>query len=213
MRIYQRLKRLIFGNILDCNYYHESGHAILAKLFDNIFEIEFVTLNKETSQNLDQESLGGLKGRIRRDQLSVIEYDMMIHIMLAGICAEDIYNSNGKIAENIYEIPIWAAKFNDIRYVGDVELVIGIFENIRNNICLEWQDYIIGVQKNLHQILNTNEVWDGVELIKDSLSKSSRKTLTGIELDELLHNSNFLRWKESNILDIINTRERLILEI
>lgn len=48
------------------NFYHESAHIVMAKIFEDYFETDFVTLDIEYSKKFDPRSEGGIYGRARR---------------------------------------------------------------------------------------------------------------------------------------------------
>jgi hypothetical protein len=85
------------------HYYHESGHAVAAKLFEDVFKIEFVTMNEERSEKFDSKSLGGLKGYgISTGELSPSrEYNKRMLIVLAGFCTDLIVLHNKNLPSNL----------------------------------------------------------------------------------------------------------------
>ncbi|MBD0376223.1 MAG: AraC family transcriptional regulator, partial [Flavisolibacter sp.] len=156
------------------NYYHESGHVIFAKLFTETFKVEYVTLDLATTKKQDILFLGGLKCKfaIPVSDLTIYDHDKAIMTMLAGMCIDDINNYNGKINSSFYRIPPWAAKFNELRYQGDVKLIISHFDKMKSVLNITWQEYISNTLKITHDILLDSKVWKSVNALRKELIKS-----------------------------------------
>lgn len=195
----------------DDDAYHESGHVVLAQIFDDIFRIEFVTLNLSESQLYDNKSRGGLKGKAAKPigQFTEYDYDKLILIMLAGLCADDINNNNGLISERLYETSIWSKKFNSIRNEGDIEYAISCYKNIESSLKIRWLNYVVTSMTLLHEIMKDNVVWETINLIRKSLLISQDLTLKYDQIEKIIQNRSFLKWKNKNLQRIIIERKNI----
>lgn len=196
---------------MDDDYLHEAGHVLIARIFSDIFIIEYVTLDLETTKSIDKKSLGGLKGKISKPfaNLNSAEHDSLILMMLGGLCADDINNSKSNITSEFYRSEIWTNKISAIRYEGDLELIGRHYQFIKEQLNIEWQSYIVHSMKLLHQIFGEEIVWKAIILLRNELFNSSKKTLSAIQIEEILVQSGFIKWLDENIEQIKSERIKL----
>jgi len=212
MKILEKLKRLFMVIEKNDNFYHECGHVIISKIFEETLIVEFVTLELATTKMHDVESLGGLKAKfaIPVSNLSIYDHDKAILSMLAGLCVDDINNNNGIINSSFYEIQTWANKFNEPRYEGDIELVISNFNAIKSTITLSWQEYISTSLKFLYGILNDNRIWETITVLRKHLKESTNHTLDNKQIDEIIIRTKFPKWVSQNKVTILKQRKNFL---
>ncbi len=193
------------------NSYHEAAHTLMAYIFADIFEIEFVTLNLEKSKLNDIESEGGLKSKIikKYDTLSPLENDSIILTFFAGYCADDIFNQT-PITDTIYEPKYWAPKLSKKRYEGDVEKMNDYLVSLLPKINLEQAPYFSNCMKFLHKFFQKQEVWGTIELISKELSNDENLTLTSEKLTSIIESTEILKWWKQNKTEFFNERIKLL---
>lgn len=213
MHIWEKALRLFKHYPINDNYYHESGHVVMARIFGDIFTIKSVTLNEQLSRLKDPHALGGMSGTLAKPykDLTNLDHDFLILIMLAGLCTDDINNSNGNITENFYQTEVWAYKLGSHRYSGDIELVARHFAHIKPYLKIEWHEYIVVTMKLLHEILQDDSVWDKINDIRDRIRWSPTKTLNQIEIKRILNQTTFNNWISDNMENITHKRGELFI--
>jgi hypothetical protein len=181
--------------------YHEAAHAVLAKVFEDVFAMEFITLNELQSKAHDPQSKGGLKGKLVKkvEDLTLNDHHSMVMILMAGLCADDIYISGGQLPSDLYETKVWAAKLNAARYSGDLELAVKHLAVIKDKIVVTIQEYTVLYFKVLYKLLTEKPVWDALVILAEHLSKSELKFLSGIQINQILEkNLAFIGWITEN---------------
>jgi hypothetical protein len=196
------------------NYYHECGHVIVALIFADLFYIEFVTVNVDYSNSFDPLSKGGLKGRINKPvkELTPLDHDKLILIMISGMCIDDLVNNNRQLPENIYETGVWANKMNQYKYGGDVELILAHFQSIKESLSLSWVEYVVNILKFAHKILNDETVWGAITNLRNSLIVSSKQTLMFSQIEKIIAGTNLSEWIAFNKEHIENERSSIFIE-
>ncbi|MEI7504479.1 MAG: hypothetical protein WCJ61_14460, partial [Paludibacter sp.] len=139
------------------------------------------------------------------------DYDGLIIICLAGICTDDILNNNGSILEEFYQTKVWASKFNEPKYSGDIQLIVNYFSRINNLLNIEWINYIEITLRFLHKIINNEIVWESIVKMKNELEKSPTKTLYSNQINLIIDNTRLSNWKEENFSKIIAERSKLFI--
>jgi hypothetical protein len=193
------------------DFYHEAGHTLMAYLFKDFFETEFVTLELKISKINDPKSKGGVKGKINKEvkSLSSIENDSIILMLFAGFCADEI-NSQTQITDNNYEPKYWAPKLSEIRYEGDIERMKNHLILLLPEINLEQVPYFSNCMKFLNTFFQKKQVWKTIELISKELSESKNLTLASEQIIKIIESSGFPNWWETNKKDFFEERMRLI---
>jgi hypothetical protein len=214
MQLLTQLTRIFFGNQyseqIDDIAYHECGHVVIASLFEDVFDIQFVTVDSAVSQSHDATTLGGMRGRLKNkpNSMSILEVDAFILIQLAGMCADDINNTRGKIPKNYYSQANWVDRFNRPRYGGDLELVGKFFPLIKDKVSVTWQDYVVNSIKALHEIFSNILLWESVSLLRSTLQKTG--TLKSSEINKCLNNSDFIEYRNKNLDKLKMSRIKLL---
>ena len=92
------------GNFSD-KYYHESGHVIITRLFEESLTMEFVTVDEKTSNQYDQDSKGGVRASfaILLADRTVLDHDKAILSFFAGLCADLLVENSRNIQKEFYE--------------------------------------------------------------------------------------------------------------
>jgi hypothetical protein len=199
---------------LDDIYYHESGHAILATIFSDVFIIRNLTTNENVSGQYDSRAIGGLRGNIYTPWINLTksDHDKLIIIFLAGISADDINNTSGRITESMYEYEQWMARVDQRHYWGDGVLIMKHFEMIENDLGMTWEAYMVNSMRFLHRILNDNVVWRNVYCIAKALDQSPDKTLTHLQIQEVVAKEGLDEWIRKNIDSIVWQRRQLFVK-
>lgn len=192
--------------------YHECGHVIISKLFNDLFRINFITINLDVSAKHDPKSLGGMNGKLKKpaNELTILDHDSLILIFLAGMCTDDLIRENFKINDVWYSIPCYAQKLNMDEYSGDSEFVQNQISFIDKHINSKHAPYIIESLKFLHQIICSKEIRETLEMLRKSLIESSNKTLNENEINEIINQSPFNDWLLKNKDHLCKEREQLL---
>lgn len=181
--------------------YHEAAHAVLAKVFEDVFTMEFITLNELQCKLHDPQSKGGLKCKLAKkvEDLTLNDHHSIVLILMAGLCADDIYVNEGQLPSDVYETKVWASKLNATRYSGDLELAINHLAAIDTGIAVTMPEYTVLFLKELHTILAENPVWDVLIQLAEHLSNSEQQSLDKIQINQILEgNAAFIEWIPEN---------------
>lgn len=193
---------------VDNLYYHESGHAIVATIFHDVFIIRYLTANKDISSR----TLGGLEGTYRRQVFDKFEHDRLILIFLAGICTEDINNTNGRITESMYAFEQWTLKVDRAQYIGDKTLILDHYDMIKNDLKIILEEYMVTSMRFLHCILNDKVVWHNVCCVAKALKQSPNKTLQHHQIVEIVVKEGLDKWIRRNIDSIVKQRRQVFVQ-
>ena len=187
---------------------HEAGHCIIAYLNSEFFNTEFVTIDNTLSKFHDSNSIGGLKGRLKKDgeTLTFAEYDQMALLTLAGMAADDVNHCNCQLSEKLYDNSVFAEKMNSNKYSGDVMLLGPLLQRIVPQLKVPQRAYTMSCQKLLHEILIEPEITCTMVTLRNALTNSNKKTLTGDEIFFILDDSPLKKLKEIRWKEIIEGR-------
>ncbi|MBA9072578.1 hypothetical protein GGR22_000704 [Flavobacterium gossypii] len=193
------------------DFYHEAGHVVMAFLFKDIFQIDFVTLDIKKSKEYDNLSLGGLKGKIKKDvkSLTPVEHDSIILILFAGFCADNIFKLE-PLTDEFYDPTCWSPKLGDIRYSGDIKKMNDYLILLLPNLRLKQPSYFSNCIKSLHLLFQNKQVWDAITLISETLYSKENNTLTSQEIDEIIKSSELPDWWKKNKDSFLDERLKLI---
>ena len=187
-------------------YYHESGHAIITRLFDELFEFELVTVDPELSKRIDTLSGGGVKGKHKLPVIdrSLFDHDKAVLSYLAGFCVDELLRIQA-IQPQLLAPAYWVGKLNEDKYSGDRDLIGSTFyPYIDEQTGLLFNDYITDCLSALFKILNDDVIWNCIVSMRESLLKN--KTLNLDQVDKVLTESGFNEWKEKNKVRIEQER-------
>lgn len=194
-------------------YYHESGHVIITRLFEESLTMKFVTVDEKTSNQFDHDSKGGVRASsaILLADRTVLDHDKAILSFFAGLCADLLVEKSRNIQTEFYDSSIWFEKLqNDNNYSGDRDLIGSTFSLIKDRITLSQKEYFVSCIKALFEILNNEIVWEALSSVRDELIK--KHTLNTAEIDEIILNKGFDSWKKQNKAAIISDREILLVK-
>lgn len=193
-------------------FYHECGHLILSQIFDNILDIEFITVDEAISKKIDPSSKGGMKAKLSKKgtDLTIEDHDSLILIFLAGLCSDDLYEQNLEIDEANFKMSTWGKKFSTLKYSGDAELINKRFYFLSLQKNLDWEHYISESIKFVYQILQDYTLRSIIDSFYNKIISNSNHTITKNEIANLISESEFSKWKEDNIISIMNNRSKLL---
>jgi hypothetical protein len=187
---------------------HEAGHAVIAYLASDFFEIELVTINPKLSQYYDSTATGGLKGHLKVDgeTLTFQQHDLMVLISIAGLAADDVNHGEGEIDETNFENTVWSSKMNSKKYEGDRQTMIAPLQRLLPQLQLTQREYTISCQKLLYHLFTHPPVSDVLVQLRDKITNSPSQTITGAELVSFLNSTPLRIWKQNEWKDISNDR-------
>lgn len=194
------------------NYFqHESGHVILANIFKDVFDVEFVTVNEEISKKLDPLSKGGMKAKARKKntELTINENDYLILIFLGGLCADDI-NENDEINDAFFEMSTWGPKLSKQKYSGDNYYINRHFQLIKESVNLDWETYIGSSIKLVYSILQNPIIRNTIKQLEAEIKKSINNTLQNEQINNTIAQSELSKWIDENYKSILSERKKLL---
>lgn len=195
------------------NFYHESGHTVMAKIFEDYFETDFVTLDIEYSKKFDPRSAGGIYGRARRpgSEMTFADHDAIVIIFLAGYCVDGIVNNNGILPETFFHMGSWGPQFATERYSGDAELITVFFHRIKNySSDINWEEYISKAIRCTCQILRDPAVWENLVALRTALIASPNRTLTVENLAAIFNEGNLQNHMYRKLPLLLASRRSLV---
>lgn len=189
---------------------HEAGHSMIAYLISDIFEFQYVTSNESFSRAHDCSSIGGLKGKLKKegDELTFEDCDKMFLLFLAGFIADEINNCNGNIEESFYDNSVWSAKMNSIKYSGDVKNYVPFLYKVQEQFRVNQRDYTKSCQKFLCDIFTTNWILDLLLNVRSLITSANEQTITGQEINQYLDTTSFKSWKNNEWNLMIEARKK-----
>jgi len=207
---YETDKNIVITN----SCYHECGHTVVAYIFSNIFEIEFVSLKSAVIVQYDPKAVGGLKGKAKKkfEELTNQELDMLFLIFLAGFCTDEIVNSNMQITEDFFDPKIYTQRLSNIIYEGDNELMCSFLcklFNIQANPQKDVRPYYVSSMRLLYNILTDKTVFQTLTALAKTLMNSQQQTMSGVEIKTFLDSSELSKWIEANEKQLFEKREEL----
>ncbi|MGQ2981898.1 hypothetical protein [Flavobacterium sp.] len=195
------------------NSYHESGHTVMAKIFEDYFETKFVTLDKDYSWKFDPRSEGGIYGRARKlgTEMTFADHDAIVMIFLAGYCVDGIVNNNGILKEKFFHMGSWGPQFATERYSGDAELISVFFHRIKiYSPDINWEEYISKAIRCTCQILQDHAVWENLVAVRTALIASPNRTLIAENLDAVFNEDNLQNHMYRKLPLLLASRRSLV---
>ena len=207
---YETDKNIVITN----SCYHECGHTIVAYIFRDIFETEFVSLKNTAIVQYDPKAIGGLKGKTKKKfvELTNQELDMLFLIYLAGFCTEEIVNSNMQITDDFFDPQVFLTKLANDSYGGDCDYMHSILcklFNIQINPKKDVRPYYVSSLNFLYNILTDKIVFQILTSLAIKLTKSPQQTMSGVEIATFLDNTEFPKWIKINEKKIFGERKKL----
>jgi hypothetical protein len=189
--------------------YHESGHCLIAMLFDDELDIKRVTLDKESLKKIDPSYNGGLEFGWKRKPLATDfnAADKLALISLAGICTATIYIKGQKyIEDNLYKFPSDSSHLSTIDADVDYETAKGIIAQLAECFSLEplkiqWNMFFF-----LFRFLKKNEVWNCITQLSNKLLEKENKTLYYSEIVQIFDDCHYSKYIEENKTNLLSTR-------
>ena len=196
------------------NYYHESGHAIIAYMFPDVFDFNYVTLNKRFCLIHDPLSKGGLHGKPIKTvaNLTLIDHDKLALISLAGLCADDINNLNGIFTKRYNKKKLWNEFSTNPRYQGDFMFFQSEFSYIKNLIKIDQETYVSISVKFLNAIMRNDIVWDTINSFRFALMNSIIRTLNITMINMIISQGKYNKWAHRNLGNIKKKRSKTIMQ-
>jgi hypothetical protein len=181
---------------------HEASHAVVARLFKDFLELDFITLSNEKLTN--QQSLGAISVRLIANG-SPDAYSAIGIVWLAGIVGDKIRADGEKAVAIEKEAILNDLSLMDWKLAGKdapeftnnanfIELIYGSDFKKYQKFCI---NYLI-------DFLADPEVWDFVKKLSDLLLSKTDSTLTKEELSDFFHSSGFDEFMEKRQGLLIN---------
>jgi hypothetical protein len=162
---------------------HEAGHCIISYLATDLFEIKYVTANKNVSKTQDRTSIGGLSGSLKKEvgTLTFEDHDLMVLICLAGMAADDVNHCDCQLPEQLYDNRLFAAKLNSNKYSGDCQLFLPHIQRVMPHLSIEQRPYTISCQRLLHEIFSNQVITPILIDLRNQIANSPNQTLVSHE--------------------------------
>ena len=183
---------------------HEASHAVLAKLFEDYLELDYVTISPEeiTQANPDSAGTYGLANiKPKVQDLSCIGF-----VLLAGIIGEKVLDDGrDKVVEAKGAILSAPEKVSSILGWGDLDYFS------KANAVFGWKygagdhDFRKACFGFLVDFLGDEQVWNIVEELANAIMKKENRTLKTEELRNFFQHSGFNEFLKDN-------KEKLIKE-
>lgn len=192
--------------------YHECGHAVVAKLFENSFCIQLITLEEDKIP--DSELILGTEGmlhiKIKKQVLDNLSFDNIKELVItlyAGFATQNIYTiSRTEIEKNI---SMYSVNFNDLnknKCSGDFGYADDWIKQLSSYQSISSYEYKAAIVYFLLMYLTQPEVWYGVEHLVRGLLEQHKKTLTFDQINSNMEQSglnDYLKNNSSRLVSII----------
>jgi len=187
---------------------HEAGHCIISYLATDLFEIKFVTANKNVSKTEDRTSIGGLSGSLKKevDTLTFEDHDLMVLICLAGMAADDVNHSDCQLTEQLYDNRLFATKMTSNKYSGDCQLFLPHIQRVMPHLSIKQRPYTISCQRLLHEIFSNQVITPILIDLRNQISNSPNQTLVSHEIIAFLDKTELKNWRENEWREILTSR-------
>lgn len=194
---------------------HESGHALIAKLFEDEFKVKSITLSPNLySANVDTSDWrGGIhlkpKKRVLKKQ-TLENKDKLIISMWGGLVAQNIFiKGNDDIRENLNTYLTQPNLLNRNGFDGDWELTkMYIAEQIQIRQ-ISYDEYLQEFLKFAFNYLMIDNVWVTTESLSTLLLNSPNMTLTQKEIENHFRKTGFTKYLYKNKSKILTSRYKV----
>ncbi len=189
--------------------FHESGHCLIAMLFDDELDIKSVTIDKESLKTIDPSNNGGLVFRWKKEPLNT-DYnavDKIALISLAGICTTTIYIRGQKyIEDNLHKFPYDNSHLSAFGADVDYKIAKDNIAQLAKCFSLEplkiqWNMFFF-----LFRFLKKNEVWNCIIQLSKKLIEKENKTLDYSEIVQIFDDCQYSKYIEVNKAKLLSTR-------
>jgi hypothetical protein len=203
------MARTIFVKNQDVAY-HEAGHVVASKLFDEILKIAFATIDKVLSQEKDPKSLGGMSAKLKKTiaDLTIYDKDKIILIMLAGICVDNIYQTEGAIKAKYYKNDTIHDLFENPAYEGDRDNALTWLYSLKGQIKPITSEYLRTTFEQLHNMFRDRLVWKTTVSIAEEMR--AKKILYEHDINNIIANSKLLKFIKKKKNKILRQRGKLL---
>lgn len=197
---------------------HESGHALLGKLFDDDFEVKSITLKPELFKN--QVDTSGWRGGIQlTPRKNTIRYptienkDELIIAMWGGLAAQNIYlKGQDDIRQNIETYMNQSELLDRYGFSGDWDLTQKYIDEQTKARNVSYKEYRFGFLGFAFNYLIINEVWKTVESLSEAVLQKSNLTLVQKEIEAHYNKSGFNKYLYRNKAKILKPRFQVTFE-
>lgn len=194
---------------------HESGHCVLAKLFEDKFIVKSITLNPKMFE--DKTNVTGWRGGIqispKNRSLSSEDVDKLMVIMWGGLCSQNIHDRGiGNIDQHLINrmSVFWKQELDQEGFSGDFEFTFSDINKLSIDRKIPRDEYEISI---IHFILNfqiRSEVWFAIEQLSAKILNKDTMTLDSNEIDGCFKECGFQKFIEQHRNSIINKRYDVI---
>jgi len=190
--------------------YHECSHAVVARLFKDFLELNFISLSKEKLTSKESLAANSVKLIAKG---SPDAYSAIGIVWLAGIVGDKIRANGGKEVAIEKEAILNDLSLLDWRLAGKDEPE---FTNNANFIELKYGSDFKKYQRfcisYLIDLLVDQDVWDFVKKLSNLLLSKTDLTLTKGELTDFFHSSGFDEFIEKRKEALINRLNTMLSE-
>lgn len=189
--------------------YHESGHCLIAMLFDDELEIRKVTLDKEFLKTIDPSYNGGLDFGWKKKPLDTDfnAADKIALIKLAGICTTNIYiKGQTYIKDNLYKFPKDTSHLSVIGADEDYNTAKSIIAELGECFSLDPVEIQWNMFFFLFRFLIKTEVWNCIIQLSEKLIEKENKTLSYSEIVQIFDDCQYTKYIEENKTKLLSKR-------
>ncbi|MCZ2481232.1 hypothetical protein G9H64_13025 [Aquirufa nivalisilvae] len=194
---------------------HESGHAVIAKLFDDDFEVKSITLspNIYAAHTDTTDWRGGihLKPKLKTLQTPTLENkDKLIISMWGGLAAQNIFIKGHDNIRNNLNTYLAKPNLLDLNgFIGDWELTSEYITEQTQIREISYDKYRLGFLDFTFNYLLLDKVWETTESLSELVLNSQNLTVTQKEIEYHYRNTGFTKYLYKNKTCILNKRYKV----
>ncbi len=196
---------------------HECGHALLAKLFDECFEIKNITL--DTSLYSKQANTDDWQGAIllgRRpfflQNQSIENLDKLIITMWGGLAAQNIYiKGQEDIKRNLLTYLNSPNLLDSEGFDGDWNLTEQCISGLIQIRGISYDEYRVSFLGFAFDYLMLDKVWETTNSLAELVLSKANVTITQSEIEQHFIDTGFLKFLCKNKTKILSKRYKVTL--
>jgi len=194
------------------NAFHECGHAFLALLFEDEFDLKGVSLTPEIySAYVNTKDWGAVahispkKHMLKRPTWEFT--DKLILTLWGGLITQNIYiNGTGSFKQNINKYILNTELLDRNGFVGDWDLINQYMPELLRVRGISYEEYKIGLMKFLFDYFFIEEVWSAINSFSQLIMSKENVSLTESEIKDHLKHIGFFKYLNRHRHSILQRR-------
>lgn len=194
---------------------HECGHALIAKLFEDDFEVKSITLSPELySTHTDTSDWRGgihLKSKVKTLKYPTLENkDKLIISMWGGLAAQNIFiKGHTDIRQNLNYYLTNPNSLDHNGFTGDWELTTKYITEQTQIRQISYDNYRYGFLGFAFNYLMRDKVWETTESMSELILNSHNLTISQNEIEKLYKKTGFTKYLYKNKSAILEERYKV----